>query len=84
MNKLKLNTDKTDAILICSPRVKNNIDMPHIDLGNTTVPISNAPRNIGVLFEDALTMFSIRIVWHISTFIVSAKSDTFLTEKLRK
>ena len=30
VNKLKLNADKTDAILICSPRVKNNIDMPHI------------------------------------------------------
>ena len=58
MNKLKLNADKTDAILICSPRVKNNIDMPHshIDLGNMTVPISNAAKNIGVLFDDALTM----------------------------
>ena len=56
VNKLKLNADKTDAILICSPRVKNNIDMPHIDLGNMTVPISNAARNIGVLFDDALTM----------------------------
>ena len=55
-NKLKLNADKTDAILICSPRVKRNIDMPHIDLGNMTVPTSNAARNIGVLFDDALTM----------------------------
>ena len=26
VNKLKLKADKTDAILICSPRVKNNID----------------------------------------------------------
>ena len=56
VNKLKLNADKTDAILICSPRVKNNIDMPHIHLGNMTVPISNAAKNIGVLFDDALTM----------------------------
>ena len=56
VNKLKLNADKTDAILICSPRVKSNIDMPHIDLGNMTVPISNAAKNIGVLFDDALTM----------------------------
>ena len=30
--------------------------MPHIDLGNMTVPISNAARSIGVLFDDALTM----------------------------
>ena len=56
VNKLKLNADKTDAILICSPRVKNNIAMPHIDMGNMTVPIYNAARNIGVLFDDALTM----------------------------
>ena len=30
--------------------------MPHIDLGNMTVPISNAAKNIGVLFDDTLTM----------------------------
>ena len=87
VNKLKLNADKTDAI--CSPRDKNNIDMPHIDLGNMTVLISNAARNIyiGVLFDDALTLkkhVQHSVVSHISTFIVSANSDTFLTEKLLK
>ena len=53
-NKLKLNADKTDAILICSPRIKNN--MPHIELGNMTVPTSTVAKNIGVFFDDALTM----------------------------
>ena len=37
--------------MTCSPHVKNNIDMPHIDLGNMTVPISNAAKNIDVLFD---------------------------------
>ena len=89
-NKLKLNADKTDAILICSPRIKNNIDMPHIELGNMTVPTSTVAKNIGVFFDDALTMKSHvqhidpYVVWHISTFIASAKSDTFSIEKLRK
>ena len=55
-NKLKLTADKTDAILICSPRIKNNIDMPHIELGNMTVPTSTVAKNIGVFFDDALTM----------------------------
>ena len=55
-NKLKLNADKTDAILICSPRIKNNIDMPRIELGNMTVPTSTVAKNIGVFFDDALTM----------------------------
>ena len=54
VNKLKLNADKTEAILICSPHVKNNID-----LGNMTVPISNAAKNIGVSFDDALTQHAI-------------------------
>ena len=55
-NKLKLNADKTDAILICSPPIKNNIDMPRIELGNMTVPTSTVAKNIGVFFDDALTM----------------------------
>ena len=55
-NKLKLNANKTDAILICSPRIKNDIDMPRIELGNTTVPTSTLAKNISVFFDDALTM----------------------------
>ena len=57
-NKLKLNADKTDAILICSPRIKNTIDMPRIELGNTTVPTSTVAKNIGVFFDGVLTMKS--------------------------
>ena len=85
-NKLKLNADKTDAILICSPRIKNNIDMPRIELGNMTVPTCTVANNIGVNFDDALTMKNHvqHVVWHISTFIASAKSDTFSIEKRRK
>ena len=55
-NKLKLNADKNDAILIGSPRIKNNIDMPRIELGNMTVPTSTVAKNISVFFDDALTM----------------------------
>ena len=53
-NKLKLNADKIDAI--CSPRIKNNIDMPRIELGNMTVPTSIVAKKIGVFFDHALTM----------------------------
>ena len=56
VNKLKLNADKTNAILICSPLVKNNIDMPRIELGHMTVSTSTVAKNIGVFFDDALTM----------------------------
>ena len=27
-------------VLICSSRIKNKIDMPHVELGNMTVPTS--------------------------------------------
>ena len=86
-NKLKLNADKTNAILKCSPRINNNIDMPRIELGNMTVPTSTVAKNIGVFFDDALTMKNHvhhMCVWHISSFIASAKSDTFSIEKPRK
>ena len=87
-NKLKLNADKTDAILICSPRIKNNIDMPHIELGNMTVPrLPLLPRTLvssSTMPLPCRITYSIYVVWHISTFIASAKSDTFSIEKLRK
>ncbi|KAI0227772.1 hypothetical protein LSAT2_021732, partial [Lamellibrachia satsuma] len=46
MNKLKLNADKTEAIMICSPRINNKISLPHIQLVDTTVPVSTVARNI--------------------------------------
>ena len=30
--------------------------MPHIELGNTVVPVSTVAKNIGVFFDDALSM----------------------------
>ena len=44
--------------MICSPHIKNKISMPHIELVNTIVPISTVARNIGVFFDDALSMKS--------------------------
>ena len=79
--------NKTDAILKCSPRINNTIDMPRIELGNMTVPTSTVAKNIGVFFDDALTMknhVQHMCVWHISSLIASAKSDTFSIEKPRK
>ena len=86
-NKLKLNADKIDAILICSPRIKNNIDMPRIELGNMTVPTSTVAKNIGVLYDHVLTMKNhVQHKCHVAYFYIhaSAKSDTCSIEKPRK
>ena len=44
--------------MICSPHIKDKISMPHIELVNTIVPISTVARNIGVFFDDALSIKS--------------------------
>ena len=41
---------------MCAPHTKNKLSMPHIELGNTVVPISTVAKNIGVFFDDALGM----------------------------
>ena len=76
VNKLKLNADTTDAIVI----------WPHIELGNMTVPTSTVATNIGVLFDEAPIMKNHvqHIVWHISTFIASATADTYSIGKRRR
>ena len=44
--------------MISSPHIKDKISMPHIELVNTIVPISTVARNIGVFFDDALSIRS--------------------------
>ena len=55
-NKLNLNAEKTEIIVICAPHIKNKPSMPLIELCNTVVPISTVAKNIGVVFDDALGM----------------------------
>ena len=56
MNKLKFNAAKTEIIVMCAPHIKNKLSMPHIELGNTVVPISTVAKNISLFFDDALSM----------------------------
>ena len=44
--------------MICSPHIKDKISMPYIELVNTIVPISTVARNIGVFFDDVLSIKS--------------------------
>ena len=54
INKLKFNATKTEMIVMCAPHIKIKLSMPHIELGDTVVPVSTV--DIGVFFDDALSM----------------------------
>ena len=57
------------AILTCSPHIKSKISMPHVELVNAIVPTSTVARNIGVFFDDALSMKShVQHVCHVAYY----------------
>ena len=56
INKLKFNATKTEIIVTCAPHIKTKVSMPLIKLGDTVVPVSTVAKNIGVFFDDALSM----------------------------
>jgi len=41
---------------MCAPHIKTKHSIPHIELGDTVVPVSTVDKNIGVFFDDALSM----------------------------
>ena len=56
INKLKFNATKTEIIVMCASHVKAKLSMPHVELGDTVEPVSTVANNIGVFFDDALSM----------------------------
>ena len=52
---LKLNDDKTIFLLISS-RYRETIEFPDLRVGETCVPTSDHAKNLGVVFDSALTM----------------------------
>ena len=55
-NKLKLNDDKTEYMVISSDRVKAGLCIPDLLIGATKLKPSNTVRNLGAMFDDALKM----------------------------
>ena len=54
-NKLKLNDDKSEALVICSPQMRDKINVQQIEIGNTHIPPASVVRNIGVQMDNTLT-----------------------------
>jgi hypothetical protein len=55
-NFLKLNDDKTEFLVLGNPYQSAKVNVPHIRVGNTHVSTSSGARNLGVMFDPALSM----------------------------
>ena len=54
--KLKMNDDKTEFIVICSPHFLNTFDQVTVTVGKTIINPSHSARNLGVIFDSNLNM----------------------------
>lgn len=62
-NKLKLNDDKTEIMLVIPPSLKNDPSLPsQISLAGTDIQLASQVRNLGVIFDETLSFKQ-----HIST-----------------
>ena len=68
-NKLKINDDKTDVLLV-HPKNFSNSSVSSISVGNSTIPFTKEVRNLGVTFTDTMDMSK-----HISNTCRSAYSE---------
>ena len=57
-NKLKLNDDKTEYMVISSDRVKAGLSIPDLMAGAVKISPSHTFRNLGAMFDDSLKMSS--------------------------
>ena len=57
VNKLKLNDDKTEVMIISSSRMSTALSIPEsFDIGNASVPFSDTVKNLGVTLDCHLSL----------------------------
>ena len=56
VNKLKLNGDKTDIIVLGTKHMVKNLDIDVVNLCGHVIPTSPHSRNLGVIFDQHITM----------------------------
>ena len=54
-NKLKINDDKTEFLLITSPRAKLNENF-ELNIGQANIAASNSCKSLGVMLDSQFTM----------------------------
>ena len=56
-NKLQLNGDKTQIVLVSAPRANSGVsDLVHVQIDGHPIPISTPGENLGVIFDKQLNM----------------------------
>ena len=95
-NKLQLNADKTEIMLI-NPK-KYDIDVNNVVIGNDSIPFSNSAKNLGVYISNDLSMqchvtnickavyLEIRRLKHMSSFVdqnsLKTLASSFISSRL--
>ena len=68
-NKLKLNHDKTEALITPAPKISNSTSfLDSLVVGNSTVHFSQSAKNLGVTFEMHLTLAAhvVNLIWSVN------------------
>ena len=78
-NKLKLNGDKTEYLLIGNKHQKSKITPPEFQIAGSNISTSQQARNLGVIFDEELNMEA-----HISALCKSISFQLFKIGEIRK
>ena len=87
-NKLKLNKDKTEVIVICHSRQRHKLQDFTVKVGDTEIVPATSARNLGVMFDQNIsivyqvtaickaTNFHFRNIWRIQRFLTKKSAET--------
>jgi hypothetical protein len=78
-NKLKLNDDKTEFLVLSSSRQQHKIPEASLSIGSATIARSKTARNLGVIFDSTLSMES-----HVSAICKNSFFQLRNIAKIRK
>ncbi|XP_067665016.1 uncharacterized protein [Haliotis asinina] len=53
-NFLKLNSEKTELIVMCSKSIRSTLTLPDLMTGDCLIPPSDKARNLGFIFDSSL------------------------------
>ncbi len=89
-HKLKLNEDKTEFLVMSSPRMRSKCMVPNIRIGDCTIAPSSVARNLGVMFDDSMSMahqvkairqklfYSLRQVGQIRKYLTNESAEIII------
>jgi hypothetical protein len=89
VNKLHLNPNKTEFLVMCAPRQRHKICITELNVAGTLVTSAAFARNLGVWFDDSLNMvehlkhvFKVALVYLRLIKSIRNSIDQSATEKL--